>query len=840
LLCYKDEKSVVPDYKLFLNGVVTEKEPQYGDDKSIIYALKVSYQNGYMYIAGKTEAERDEWRQAIMKGAEFPDPVLAGYIIRRADGLFDRSSTKYIVQHTHFLSVHTDHEHLAAPLDYIDLKDEIDIQYNDIKLKIKVKDVKAHSSIIMQFDSGQRRDYEKWKEHIKYKLWTLKSRGPSEYGVQVTTNMKGDNALCKTGVLHVRSRHDMKYWPECKVTLNVSRLTIAVDQSAADDVGTLRTSFAGEESSSNVEIVLNPDCAVVDTHMMAYAFELVTDQMIVHFAGHDAAEAKSWMSILGSAISESQLVTSEDILWIASERAKKDRVYEVTFNEVKSLGIVMKRVAEWALVTNTLADSGVKVGSVLTSVNEHFVMFKPYSDVLNLLRNWHPPLKLQFREAPIKHGILNSKVMHKFSKGEDGELANFSNDLWDDWTSHHVSMTNGVLQFLTSSTVEEGMPPLLEAEISLTGSSVSLVPVERSGRLYTFRVLTGTAEVILQADDKESMMDWTGSLYHGIAIANGGGFILAQELARIKLMDERRRRANLLEAKERDAVLAAEDDRIASAITAAIENENVIALQQALQEAREVGLEGELIDYANEWIANLFRERADLEGAEQVEMLDPAAIETIMDEIPASLPPPPLPNYSNATAENDNDIAMGEMPRDSLADILDRQSIAGSPVNLKGFRTIEEARAMLSKHVTNDAFDAKNNKNNIVSEIVIPEKDMNDLYDWEEATEEDLLQLFMKYSRGKAMHTFENDAGQTVTEEQYFITVMTFSTIWRLVTGRKGNLFKEMEIFNKLNSRGDTSMVANDFVTGWLRIGRTQPLVLKRIKKILAGENVIL
>jgi len=72
--------------------------------------------------------------------------------------------------------------------------------------------------------------------------------------------------------------------------------------------------------------------------------------------------------------------------------------------------------------------------------------------------------------------------------------------------------------------------------------------------------------------------------------------------------------------------------------------------------------------------------------------------------------------------------------------------------------------------------------------------------------------------------------------------VMQFSMIWRLVTGEKGNLYKEMQMFNRFDSSNQGSMGETDFVKGWLDLAVEMQTdeMLRRIKMVVGEDNLVL
>lgn len=71
-------------------------------------------------------------------------------------------------------------------------------------------------------------------------------------------------------------------------------------------------------------------------------------------------------------------------------------------------------------------------------------------------------------------------------------------------------------------------------------------------------------------------------------------------------------------------------------------------------------------------------------------------------------------------------------------------------------------------------------------------------------TDEDLLRLFEAYS------TLTSDPAS-----KGLMNVMQFSTIWRLLSGDKRNLFKEMQMFNKFDTDNRGVLSSDNFISGW-------------------------
>ena len=98
------------------------------------------------------------------------------------------------------------------------------------------------------------------------------------------------------------------------------------------------------------------------------------------------------------------------------------------------------------------------------------------------------------------------------------------------------------------------------------------------------------------------------------------------------------------------------------------------------------------------------------------------------------------------------------------------------------------------------------------------------------ANEEDLANIFNFYKK-------KNQEGGAD-----FINVMNFCTIWRMVTGEKGNLMKEMQVFNRFDKAKNGLLLVDDFVSGFLNHAvenKTNKLLIK-LHHLVEGGSVML
>lgn len=239
-----------------------------------------------------------------------------------------------------------------------------------------------------------------------------------------------------------------------------------------------------------------------------------------------------------SAISESKHSQNDPLLGSAKDQ---DSVYyDVTFETKQPLGLVLERSADWALVKIANSDSThVTVGSALTTVNDKNVTLLPYNKTIKLLTAWKPPLKLGFRLAPEKKGFVTKQGRGRKTKRKN-------------WKPRFFVLTEGRLSYYSS----DGPDAKLKGVVHLMGSAVSLIPRAETGQYFCFKIVSGITGIIMQGLTVEDMMDWATTIYHAIAVANGGGFLLdvERDLAAARMKEEKivaEKMAEVAELKKR-------------------------------------------------------------------------------------------------------------------------------------------------------------------------------------------------------------------------------------------------------------------------------------------------
>lgn len=184
------------------------------------------------------------------------------------------------------------------------------------------------------------------------------------------------------------------------------------------------------------------------------------------------------------------------------------------------MGVVFERSGEWAIIKTSTnqAESGLRVGSVLSSVNRYSVILESYQDTIDRLKGWTPPLVLGFRRAPRKAGYL---LKESKSRSNPQKMV---------WKKRYFTMQEGRIFYKDS----EDADARIKGECPLMGSVVSLIKESETGKRNCFRLMSGMMYLTLQSSNEALMMEWAATMYHAISIANGGAYILQYEMDRMK------------------------------------------------------------------------------------------------------------------------------------------------------------------------------------------------------------------------------------------------------------------------------------------------------------------
>jgi hypothetical protein len=287
---------------------------------------------------------------------------------------------------------------------------------------------------------------------------------------------------------------------------------------------------------------IHPNCSVFETNLGHYAFELVTSKKVLHVMSDSRESTSAWIHAIRASIANSQPEADDPLLASAIAKMEEDVFYDVSFHEDKPLGVVLERSGEWAIVKlSNVRETGVSIGSALTSINGESCVLKSYGQTIEKLKNWKPPLHLGFRRAPHKSGYLV-----KLSRQRRGNSQK-------NWKERFFILDEGRLIYKESDSPDAPV----KGDVPLMGSAVSLMSSAETGKFFCFRVVSGVTSLVMQGVTMDEMMDWASCLYHAIAVANGGAHILGLERKRVEEEVARERaREEAIAARKREEEMA--------------------------------------------------------------------------------------------------------------------------------------------------------------------------------------------------------------------------------------------------------------------------------------------
>jgi hypothetical protein len=336
-------------------------------------------------------------------------------------------------------------------------------------------------------------------------------------------------------------------------------------------------------------LLLTPESMVHDTTLVKSSFQLVTPYVALHFHAESDEEREDWTTAMLRVIYSSleydhipQVVRSH-AYDIASDPS---HFYEVVYDEKRPLGMALKPVGEWAVVSAVKPHAGMFVSSYLVAIQGESVVLTPYREVIQMLSSWEPPLTLRFRRQPSLSGYLYKQCSGRMFKS---------------WVEHRVCLKNGVLHYQRldgrrASQGTENLPMSVDAagfdtkhprfQLELEGACMRVVQgssrrgsssggnssggsgsrssdvwqtatkngtesnggrpssngsssgsisrrsslgSSKSDNSRCFAVVSGTEKLVLQAKDRETLVEWCGAIHYALAMTNGGGFLLQQE-----------------------------------------------------------------------------------------------------------------------------------------------------------------------------------------------------------------------------------------------------------------------------------------------------------------------
>lgn len=326
----------------------------------------------------------------------------------------------------------------------------------------------------------------------KYDVSPRRTESPASSGLDT------QNPIKMQGMLQMRIDDDQ--WVELMFYLTDAEL-LCYDQSSGGSAQLI-------ESYS-----MTSNSGVFETNIGENSFELVTPSKVLHVLPTSAEEGAAWMSVMREVISQCRLDISDPLLQSAMLRIDDDEFITITVAEKKPLGITFERAGEWALVKVAKEEAGVPAGAALSMINTHSTVLATYASTIEQLKSWLPPLSLKFRLPPQKVGFL---LKESRSRRDPTKTV---------WKKRYFLLGNGRLGYKESSDADAP----LKGEYLLMGSAVSLVTPQEIGRFFCFKLISGMTALVVQSATDRQMLEWASTLYHAVAIANGGGHIINYE-----------------------------------------------------------------------------------------------------------------------------------------------------------------------------------------------------------------------------------------------------------------------------------------------------------------------
>lgn len=491
--------------------IFAETEIKSGNENGQAFCISMWEPFSLLQLATASAADMAIWMQAFTRAIETGRRALRSIMYRKAQLADGGTKKKFFILHSDVITYHKDREQLLNVQGLVHLDRNTDMEYNDAKMLITVQDLSANYGLSMQFKpstSPEQGVYAEWKAALQTMLrkYNVSTRN-AETSSAIMSKDRG--AVLLEGPLQMKLPHPADGWAEYMFYLMESELVV-INHAAAEN----------EKMVDSLRITSNS--CVFETNLGPHAFELVTPTKVLHaMPRSDPCLASQWIAAIKGAIGRAYLDTNDPLLQSAILQIDDDEFLTITITEKKPLGITFERANEWAIVKSTKGEGGIPIGAALSQINDKSCILAPYNGTIELLKSWMPPLTLRFRLPPGKFGYL---LKESRSKRDPSRTV---------WKKRFFILGNGRLCYKETADPDS----LIKGEFPLLGSAVSLVSAQEIGRFFCLRLISGVAVLLLQSATERQMLEWASTLYHAIAIANGGGHILNYERDRLLLSE---------------------------------------------------------------------------------------------------------------------------------------------------------------------------------------------------------------------------------------------------------------------------------------------------------------
>ena len=516
--------------------IFAETQFRSGNENGQSFCISLWEPFSVLQLATATQADLAQWGKAFERAIEAGRQALRSVMYRKAQLADGGTKKKFFILHLDVITYHKDAKQLLNVQGLVHLDRNTDMEYNDSKMLITVQDMSANYGLSMQFKpqaqaGPEQSDYATWKAALQAMLlrYNVLTRD-AESNSAIIGRDRG--AVLLEGPLRMKLPHPSEAWAEYMFYLTDTELVV-VDHAAAEN----------EKMVETLRITSNS--GVFETNLGPHAFEVVTPTKVLHAMPlSDPSLAAQWVVAIKGAIERTYLDVNDPLLQSAILQIDDDEFLTITITEKKPLGITFERANEWAIVKSTKGEGGIPIGAALAQIDERSCMLASYNSTIELLKSWMPPLTLRFRLPPSKFGYL---LKESRSKRDPSRAV---------WKKRFFVLGNGRLCY--KETAEPESP--IKGEFPLLGSAVSLVSAQEIGRFFCLRLISGVAMLLLQSASERQMLEWASTLYHAVAIANGGGHILNYERDRLLLSE-----GEINDIGERDDVVLSAQDALMQA-----------------------------------------------------------------------------------------------------------------------------------------------------------------------------------------------------------------------------------------------------------------------------------
>lgn len=452
--------------------------------------------------------EQVSWIDAIRRAIRLSRFYLKAYITSVSrNGILAKRQRKYFVLGNKTITWHKDYDKVWEIESAFKFSFNTRTLYTDDTNTIYLAN-KSESTLELCFEEDKT-EYLKWKDLIG-KMVTASDEKLEDIKAAISECLQVGNMYHKFDYHGCQSE-----WKECSVFLTTTSLILLEAAADGSALSPLNASATFDPSKCIEILDFGPDSTCVETSESLCSFQVTNRKKLLRLRESSSHQMRTWIKAITRCISHSVPRKRDVFLNTAVRLIKEDIFYSVTLNVPGRLGFDLDgRDDGWVVVGHAGPDCGVSKGSVLTSIGGSSLLMQSSAAVLAKFVDWKAPLVLHFRKAPQKSGYLFEKT---------------NRALGSKWRKRFFIMTCGQLQrHEDRHTIASQVFPLVGAAVFQINEAD-----EGTSRVLTFRFVSGSESLLLQAESSDELLTWLSYLFHGIAIANGGSYVRRVEQARL-------------------------------------------------------------------------------------------------------------------------------------------------------------------------------------------------------------------------------------------------------------------------------------------------------------------